>query len=152
MTTVFAYGTLRCPAVREALLQRHARAQEDVFVRGFQIHPVLDCLYPGAICASSPTEIDSTVPGTLIFDLSAEEMALLDLFEDEYVKHHVEVQSSLDASITPAIIYVWNQPMSCLNTDRVWSFKSDYEAQGELRNRFIQNAVEFRSRSLDPHK
>lgn len=145
MTTIFSYGTLRCPQVRQALLLRNPEVMEGVIVKGFKIHPVTNNAYPGVVESSDPNDI---VNGTLIYGITEPEMGILDLFEDEYVKKQISVHSILDSPPTFATIYVWNESHDRLDMTREWSFENDYLSQEEGKQRFVDNAVEFRGLAL----
>lgn len=149
MASVFAYGTLRCSKVREALLSSGWSTQEDVFVHNFLSHPVLNCLYPAATHAPNTTEIPVKIRGTLITGLNEENMAILDYFEgDEYSKETVPVYSSDGELLTDAFMYIWSKPMNLTDTTRNWTFETDFEGLDALRDKYALDAVTFRRNYL----
>jgi gamma-glutamylcyclotransferase (GGCT)/AIG2-like uncharacterized protein YtfP len=142
MTTIFAYGTLRSKAVREAVLGRDVlRFVEPCLVRNFSIRPVSHGRYP----AVTPSETGESVSGTLLFDVSTEDMIILDAFEDEYLKHQVDVFSEEGSIISKAIIYVWNESFDKLDLTRHWSYQDDFEAREEQKKEFVLAAAKFGS-------
>jgi gamma-glutamylcyclotransferase (GGCT)/AIG2-like uncharacterized protein YtfP len=148
MTTIFAYGTLRSALVRKALLERDHPTQEGVFVKGFEILPVSHGKYPAVIKSTKMSENDVIVVGTLIFDVTSDEMAILDLFEDEYIHQKVFVNYNNTNDLIEATMYLWNASESQLDKTRLWSYEIDFEAHEEHRQVFIANTIEFRCLAL----
>lgn len=115
-------------------------------MKGFNIHPVTHGSYPAAVRSH---DSDSVVPGTLIYDVNAADMAILDLFEDEYVHEEVPVYSSPDSEPIAAKMYLWNSNESLLDRGRVWSYQDDFEAHQEKSASFRSGAAQFRQQALD---
>jgi gamma-glutamylcyclotransferase (GGCT)/AIG2-like uncharacterized protein YtfP len=126
-------------------LKRQITIQEDVFVTGYKIHPVLLGLYPAVLESSSQDDI---VHGTLLLGVKTEEMAILDLFEDEYERLQVIVYSAHGIDPQPAVAYVWNQSEELVDKSRAWNFEDDYLGQEDRRLKFIDSAAIFRDVAL----
>lgn len=145
MTNIFAYGTLRCPLVRFSLLEKHHHTQEPAFVKGFSIHPVTHGSYPAVVPSS---DLDNRVNGTLILDVDETDMAILDLFEDEYIHHQVLVYSSPESEPIAATLYLWNLEESLLDNSMEWSYENDFELQTDRSTAFRKAAANFRQDAL----
>jgi gamma-glutamylcyclotransferase (GGCT)/AIG2-like uncharacterized protein YtfP len=76
---LFVYGTLSFPEVVSALLGRTVSGRP-AFIGGHRRVILKGKIYPAVI------KSDGLVEGTLLEDLSAEELILLDTFEDDFYK------------------------------------------------------------------
>lgn len=84
---LFAYGTLRHPAVITYVLGREPD-REDVEVEGFVRYRIRDADYPGIL-----PQPGSSIDGTLFRGITPEELLRLDEYEsDLYVRQTVTVQ------------------------------------------------------------
>lgn len=145
MLPIFAYGTLRSQEVRQALLNKSLAHVEGVHAVGFSIHPVLHGSYPAVVKSEIP---QAFVVGTLLYDVSPEDITFLDPFEDEYVRETVQIHNNADGSIVTAQLYVWNKDRSLLDESRVWSYEEDFVKQEERRKAFVASTAAFREQLL----
>ena len=83
---LFVYGSLQSPAVLKVLLGRNPR-QRQAILNGYSRFRVPGRTYPGI-----NEDVNGTVDGSLLSELTVSETVLLDAFEgEEYVKRKVEV-------------------------------------------------------------
>uniref|UniRef100_A0A7S3CAE0 Putative gamma-glutamylcyclotransferase n=1 Tax=Chloropicon roscoffensis TaxID=1461544 RepID=A0A7S3CAE0_9CHLO len=83
---LFVYGSLQSPAVLKVLLGRNPR-QRRAILNGYSRFRVPGRTYPGI-----NEDVNGTVDGSLLSELTVSETVLLDAFEgEEYVKRKVEV-------------------------------------------------------------
>lgn len=86
--SVFVYGTLEIPLVRQAVLVKEIRVQPAV-LHGYRRALLRGKSYPGIVSAYG-----RSVCGTLCRDLDADDLDRLDRFEDDvYQRQQVEVES-----------------------------------------------------------
>jgi gamma-glutamylcyclotransferase (GGCT)/AIG2-like uncharacterized protein YtfP len=134
-STLFVYGTLMAPEVMRAVVGRLPPSSPATLV-GYVRHPVRHQVYPGLIrttnCDSDDTTTSSKVLGLLYTDLQAEELQLLDDFEDvQYSRTPVDVKTTApsttdeprDTVIVSTFAYVWINPISELDTSQDWSLE-----------------------------
>ncbi|BBN00380.1 protein MpAIG2 [Marchantia polymorpha subsp. ruderalis] len=108
---VFVYGSLMAPEVLAAIIHR-VPPQATAVVANFHRYSIRNRLYPAVLPLAG-----GNVTGKVLFDLTHEELKLLDEFEDfEYTRHLVEttvqdkVTDDLNISIAvpvQAYLYVW---------------------------------------------
>lgn len=89
MTSIFAYGTLRDPDVLKLVLGREVdpTAIAAAIAPGYRA-----VFFPGRTYPALLRDPSATAPGTLLTNLAAADLALLDLFEgDEYSRRAIEI-------------------------------------------------------------
>lgn len=133
MRSLFVYGTLMAPEVMQCLVGRVPPCTPAV-LRGYTRHPVVGFCFPGIIRAAADNGARSVVRGLLYTDLTRDELALMDWFEDkEYTRTNVEVETSLtvdDNDPKPFAkttsqstqVYVWTNPLNELNVEVEWDY------------------------------
>lgn len=138
LRNVFVYGSLLAPEVVSALIDRVPRTAP-AYVPHYHRHSIKGRLYPAAI----PFPEDK-VYGKVLFDLTDQELAVLDEFEDiEYIKeivepvltgHGKEVETG-PSSALQAYMYVWAD-VKDENLQGEW----DYE---DFRGKYLDDYVKM---------
>lgn len=128
MRSLFVYGTLMAPEVMQCLVGRVPPCTPAV-LHGYTRHPVVGFCFPGIITAA---EGKSVVHGLLYTDLTRDELALMDWFEDEeYTRTNVVVETTAtttadDPKATTTSqstqVYVWTNPLNELNVEVSWDY------------------------------
>lgn len=153
LTAVFAYGTLMVPAIVSRVLGRDISdlTFQDAVLPGFSRHHITGRDYPAIISSGKLGPEDASVRGTLISNLTPDDMRLLDVFEaevssgrdladrQEYYRKHVTVSLLGDkttghlyksgagieaAGEAQAEAYVWQEHLAGLLEPAEWSFES----------------------------
>lgn len=143
------------PAIVSRVLGRDISdlAFQDAVLPGFSRHHITGRDYPAIISAGQLGPEDASVRGTLISNLTTDDMRLLDVFEaEEYYRKHATVQLLGDATSgqlyksgsgieaageAHAEAYVWQEHLASLLEPAEWSFesflrdKADAWAQGK---------------------
>ena len=122
--SLFVYGTLMAPQVMQTLVGRLPVCRPAT-LPGYSRHPVVNCVFPGIIVASDmiPQGGQTAVQGLLYSDLTVDEMAVLDWFEDnEYTRHDVTVLLEEDEEQTTQV-YVWTNPLKELDLSQPWDYE-----------------------------
>lgn len=133
---VFTYGTLMFPEVWRAVVGKEFETAAAT-AANFAIYYVRDAVYPGIIATPS-----GTVPGLVYFDVDAESLARLDVFEGvDYHRQPIEVTRTDNVQILSADAYVIPPANSHLLTDESWSAR-EFAARGELA-RFVARYAGF---------
>ena len=97
---IFAYGTLLFPEVIEQLTARRFPF-EDVSVQGFERRTLAGKIYPGIFDCPG-----KQLNGRIYFNLDADSLRILDLFEDEiYERRQLVLQSAAQGRVV-ALAYV----------------------------------------------
>ncbi|KAG6553853.1 hypothetical protein Mapa_004770 [Marchantia paleacea] len=147
---VFVYGSLMAPEVLTAVIRR-VPLQATAVVDNFHRYSIRNRLYPAVLPLAG-----GNVTGKILFDLTHEELKMLDDFEDvEYTRQLVEttVQDKVtdDVNISIALpvqayLYVWaNAEDKSLYGD--W----DYEAwRTNNLEEFISRYVNGNGRVIEP--
>lgn len=88
-------------------------------LNGFQRHRVKDMDYPAVIASND----DSSVLGTVVYNVTEREMQYLDVFEgDEYERKEVEIQDLDTGRRVKANVYVWTAGVEKLDPQE-WDFE-----------------------------
>ena len=104
---LFTYGSLMYPEVWSRVMNRLHRQQRAI-VRGYSRRRLPDEVYPAMIAA----ECDSTVEGVLYAEVTEEEIARLDRFENEGVDYErITVRAeTTDGAVVDAFTYIYMHP------------------------------------------
>lgn len=133
---VFTYGTLMFPEVWRAVVGKQYETAAATAV-GFAIYYVRDAVYPGVIATPS-----GTVSGLVYFDVDADSLDRLDVFEGvDYHRQPIEVTRTDNGQILPADAYVIPPAHRHLLTNEPWSAR-EFAARGELA-RFVARYAGF---------
>jgi gamma-glutamylcyclotransferase (GGCT)/AIG2-like uncharacterized protein YtfP len=133
---VFTYGTLMFPEVWRAVVGKQYETVAAT-AAGFEIYYVRDAVYPGIIAAAH-----GSVTGLIYFNVDAESLARLDIFEGEdYRRQQIQVTRSDNGQILQADAYVIPPANRQLLTNEPWSAQ-EFAARGEL-NRFVARYAGF---------
>ena len=102
---IFCYGSLMCNEVLQALLKRVPR-KTVASVSGFTRYAIKDDTYPAMVRDAASA---GSTEGFLLSGLTAEEITILDKFEDtEYERAMVDVNTGNEGgNNTTALAYVW---------------------------------------------
>lgn len=126
MTNIFTYGSLMCGDI----MFRVAGGKTDstqATLNNFFRSKMRNEEYPGIIAKP-----EATVPGVLYFNLPAEAIERLDVFEGEmYQRQQVEVIAEDHGPVT-AMTYVIKPEYRHVLTGREWSF-SEFLAVGKIK-------------------
>lgn len=99
-TAIFCYGTLQFSEVMEKVTGRRFQASEAV-LDNFARYTIKNAVYPGVIA-----EDGTTTEGTLYFDVDANSLHNLDVFEGSpYVRQQLPVRTP-DGETVTAEVYV----------------------------------------------
>ena len=116
MINLFTYGSLMCSDI----MSRVAGCKTDctqASLNNFFRSKIQSREYPGII-----PQQGARVPGVLYFDISAEALERLDVFEGEmYQRQEVEVINDKNDSVT-AMTYIIKPQYRDILTDKEWSF------------------------------
>ena len=142
---VFAYGSLMSESVLQVLLQRLPRMRPAV-LRGYRRYMLVDRCYPAVV----PRLPSDAVCGVLLCELTSEEVAVLNAFEDPAYERRfvpvwltdapcpssVEALAYVRASDTEAVLLGdWSlgdfegSPVYSAYLDRCRSFRSEYSVE-----------------------
>eukprot|EP00977_Amphora_coffeiformis_P006023 scaffold1294_cov167-Amphora_coffeaeformis.AAC.4 len=128
--SLFVYGTLMAPEVMQTLVSRLPPCRPATLA-GYSRHPVAGYAFPGIVASEKIKDSaarQTSVPGLLFTDLTHDELAILDWFEDrEYTRTQVSVTSTTTSdqedSRAMTQVYVWTNPLSELHVDRTWDYE-----------------------------
>ncbi|KAL6752067.1 hypothetical protein V8C86DRAFT_2764491 [Haematococcus lacustris] len=98
----FVYGTLMCEDVLKRLIRR-VPLMKPAVLQGYSRFKVKGAVYP-AIIATTP---DALVQGQVLFELSADELKILDQYETSEYERLSVMPTLEDASQVAADVYVW---------------------------------------------
>jgi gamma-glutamylcyclotransferase (GGCT)/AIG2-like uncharacterized protein YtfP len=133
---VFTYGTLMFPEVWRAVVGKQFETAAAT-AAGFKIYFVRDAVYPGIIGTPS-----GSVTGMVYFDVDAESISRLDIFEGvDYHRQPIEITRSDNGQKLPADAYVIPTAHRHLLTNEPWSAQK-FAARGELA-RFVARYAGF---------
>lgn len=133
---VFTYGTLMFPEVWRAVVGKQYETAAAT-ATGFEIYYVRDAVYPGIIATAH-----GAVAGLIYFDVDAESLARLDVFEGvDYHRQPIEVTRSDNGQILQADAYVIPPANRHLLTNESWSAEK-FAARGDLA-RFVARYAGF---------
>ena len=112
-TAIFCYGTLQFPEVMERVTGRRfqgTRAMLDNFAR----YRIKNAVYPGVIA-----EHGAATEGILYFDVDAESMHYLDIFEGTpYFRRQLPVRASDGETVMAEVYVVDDQQRQTLTQER----------------------------------
>ncbi|KAG1681009.1 hypothetical protein FOA52_009969 [Chlamydomonas sp. UWO 241] len=114
----FVYGTLMSPVVLQAVVRR-VPPMQPASIHGFARYRVIDAAYPAIV-----PHPGGRVKGQLLSDLTEQEVALLDYYEDEDYERQTVTPILQDGSQgPPAYVYVWRpQHVDKLSTE-AWDYE-----------------------------
>lgn len=142
--TIFVYGTLSFDKVISGLLGREL-AGSSATIAGFKRIKIKDKRYPGLI-KSTP---DSIIEGKVHTDIAAEELVLLDTFEDNfYQKIEAEVKLK-DGQTKKAFTYIVPEHNKHFATKAEWNH--DEFSEKHLQD-YIEMVKKFRRYYLAGHR
>ncbi len=134
---LFAYGTLQVPGVMSALIGRVPRCCP-ARLAGYARYKVRSRSYPGIV-----RHLNSSVDGLVYFDLTYDELAILDAFEDDlYVREVVYVDIREGCSTSARAYTVVGENARLLDVTAPWSLD---EFIRDHRAGYIHHCETFRS-------
>lgn len=145
--SLFVYGSLRVPEIREALLGEEKEQIDLVRLEGHRAFRLQQRRYPALL-----PDAGSTTEGTLIIgELSEYDWKILDAFEDEYIRKPVTVlvpdPNGAPNGLRPveAYTYMWPDPEDrMIRREGVrWTLES-FINRREAFEDFLENTIKFR--------
>ncbi|MEM7602547.1 MAG: gamma-glutamylcyclotransferase family protein [Verrucomicrobiota bacterium] len=131
---VFVYGTLLVPRIWELVTDRPDLVSSPANLRGHSIWRVKEATFP-AIKKESD-DYAGEVPGRVFFDVPADALARLDLYEDAFYER-VQVEVNTDEGSVPAEVYrAPSDTVGAIVSDDTWTLQW-FEQNG--LERFLEN-------------
>ncbi len=116
MNVLFAYGTLMCPDIMQAVAKQHYKSSK-AMVTGYRRLKVRNQHYPGLIPLAG-----TSVEGRAYFNISPASWRQLDLFEGEmYSRQIIEIMLE-NSTVISAFTYIVRERYHTYLTTDDWDF------------------------------
>lgn len=130
MKNLFAYGTLMCPDILQAVTGKIFKSEKAV-LNNFARHLVKQEIYPGLI-----KNKNEKVEGIVYFNIPDDVWEKLDFFEGEmYFKQNVDIKI-FDGTIINAVTYVTKSKFANQLENYDWEYNSFIQNH---KNSFLKN-------------